>query len=403
MTWGVAIDVPSRARSARPATCWRCRRRGQRGRRWRAHSSRRRRARRRVAGGDADDVGQGVVARVLGRRVVVGAVVAGGHDEERVGRRGEGVALGAREARAAERGVDHARAVARGVGVSADGVGDVAAAVVAEHAQGHDRGGPVDARPLRLRRRRARRSCPRRGCRGRCRPAAGHRGRRSPSRGRRRCGRCRRRRGRWSRAHRPTPRGSSTGWGRDPGWVASIPVSTTATVTCAEPVVDVPRLGRADGAHAPLVGEQRVVRHRGLAHDAIGLGVDHADHALEVGDRGADADAGLGVDELEPAHGERRVALDVRLGAHVGALLRRRVGGEADDHARDRLASPEPSVHLARRRRRPRAALAAARRTTRRSMSAGGHPARMMAPNAAGEPHRRRTAPILRRTVDHHS
>ena len=70
---------------------------------------------------------------------------------------------------------------------------------------------------------------------------------------------------------------------------------------------------------------------------AIGLGVEHAVHALEVRDGGADADAGLRIDELEPAHGERRVALDVRPRAHVGALLRRRVGGEADDHARDRL------------------------------------------------------------------
>jgi hypothetical protein len=68
----------------------------------------------------------------------------------------------------------------------------------------------------------------------------------------------------------------------------------------------------------------------------IGLGVDHAVHALEVSDGGGDADAGLWVDELEAAHGERGVALDVRGGAHVGALLRRRIGGEANDHAGDR-------------------------------------------------------------------
>ena len=122
---------------------------------------------------------------------------------------------------------------------------------------------------------------------------------------------------------------------------------------------DVPRLGRADGAHVPLVGEQRVVRHRGLADHVIGLGVDHAVHALEVSDGGADADAGLGVDELEAAYGERGVALDVRRGAHVGALLRRRVGGEANDHAGDRRPSLEPSGHRARRRPRPRAAPAA--------------------------------------------
>ena len=100
---------------------------------------------------------------------------------------------------------------------------------------------------------------------------------------------------------------------------------------------DVPGLGRADGGHVPLVGEQRVVRRGGLAHDPIGLGVDHAVHVLEVRDGGADADARRGIDELEPAHGERRVALDVCPRAHVGALLRRRIGGEADDHARDGL------------------------------------------------------------------
>jgi hypothetical protein len=98
----------------------------------------------------------------------------------------------------------------------------------------------------------------------------------------------------------------------------------------------VPRLGCADGTHVPLVGEQRVVRHGGLADHVIGLGVDHAVHALEVSDGRGDADAGLGVDELEAAHGERCVALDVRRGAHVRALLRRRVGGEANDHAGDR-------------------------------------------------------------------
>ena len=166
----------------------------------------------------------------------------------------------------------------------------------------------------------------------------------------------------------------------------------------------VPRLGRADGAHVPLVGEQRVVRHRGLADHMIGLGVDHADHALEVSDGSADADAGLGVDELEPAHGERGVALDVRRGAHVGALLRRRVGGQANDQAGDRRrawsrrptglgGAPAPAGS-------PQQQHGERRDDPCRQ---AGHPARMMAPNAAGEPHWRRTAPILRRTVDHHS
>jgi hypothetical protein len=72
-------------------------------------------------------------------------------------------------------------------------------------------------------------------------------------------------------------------------------------------------------------------------HHAIGLGVEDAVHALEVRHGGADADAGPGVDELEPAHGERRFALDVRPPADLGALRRRRVGGEAHEHARYRL------------------------------------------------------------------
>jgi hypothetical protein len=69
----------------------------------------------------------------------------------------------------------------------------------------------------------------------------------------------------------------------------------------------------------------------------VGLGVEDAVHALEVGDRVADADARLGVDELEPAHGEDRVALDVGSAAHLAALRRRRVRREAHEHARHRV------------------------------------------------------------------
>ena len=98
-----------------------------------------------VAGGDADDVGEVVVARVGGRGVVVGAVVAGRDDEQRA--RAPPRWRRARRARsgAAERGVDHPRAVARGVGVGGDDVGDVAAAVVAEHAKRHQGRGPAHA------------------------------------------------------------------------------------------------------------------------------------------------------------------------------------------------------------------------------------------------------------------
>ena len=163
---------------------------------------------------------------------------------------------------------------------------------------------------------------------------------------------------------------------------------------------DVPRLGRADGAHVPLVGEQRVVRHRGLADHVIGLGVDHAVQTLEVSDGGADADAGLGVDELEAAYGERGVALDVRRRAHVGALLRRRAGGEANDHAGDRRrAWSRRATGLGRTRARGQPQQEHGERRDDPCRQAG-HPARMMAPNAAGEAHWRRTAPILRRTVD---
>ena len=144
---------------------------------------------------------------------------------------------------------------------------------------------------------------------------------------------------------------------------------------------DVPRLGRADGAHVPLVGEQRVVRHRGLADHVIGLGVDHAVQTLEVSDGGADADAGLGVDELEAAYGERGVALDVRRRAHVGALLRRRVGGEANDHAGDRRrAWSRRATGLGRTRARARGQRQQEHGERRDDpCRQAGHPARMMA------------------------
>ena len=289
-----------------------------------------------VACGDADDVCEFVVTRILGRRVVVGAVVAGRHDEEHVRGRCDGVVLGARVAVAAERGVDHTRSAARGVRVGGDDVRHVAAAVVAEHAQGHDGRVPSDARhpgavvAPRSDRARDVRAVPVAvlGLRiavdevpavdvvdppvavvieaVRLAPGA-------------RLARVRPKVGAQVRVRRVDP-------GVDHGHRH-----------LRRPGREVPRLGRADGHQPPLVGEQRVVGSGGLVHDVIGLGVEDAVHALEVRDRGADADARLGIDDLEPAYRERGVALDVRPGPHFGALRRRRIGPEAHEHARHRV------------------------------------------------------------------
>jgi hypothetical protein len=62
-----------------------------------------------------------------------------------------------------------------------------------------------------------------------------------------------------------------------------------------------------------------VIGHCGRGADGIGLGVEHARHALKAG------------------HGMLRVQLNARLAAHVGALRRRRAGRDAHVHAGDRI------------------------------------------------------------------
>ena len=293
-----------------------------------------------------------------------GAVVAGRDDEQRARRRRDGVVLRAREAVAAQRGVDHPRAVARGVGVGGEDVGDVAAAVVAEHAQRHQARGPAHAGHSA-------------GVVAACRDGA-----------------------------------------RDVGAVAvavlglrvlvdevpAVHVVDAPVAVVVEPVGlapatrlagvrpqvgaevgmggvdpgvdhrdghlrraggDVPGLGSADGRQSPLIGQQRVVRRGGLVQDVVGLGVEHAVHALEVGDRGADADPRLGVDELEPPHGEHRVALDVGAGAHVGPLRGRSIRRRSARGRASPAASQARSARRAQPHSRRRARRAAAHRTRR--------------------------------------